>query len=329
MSRRPSSSAAALARRSSRASSSSSVPCSSGAPPAGSSLEVDLVAVPAQLPGDHDRTTLSRCSAGRTLTSGAPSERATPATRRGMLARVEDLDRARDRSPAVHRRRAAASASARRRPRGSPCAAASAASTWAPPCGLAAGGAPRAGRRRRSGARVERRGRRTARGVAPAVRRAVAAPREPRPPAWRRRSKSCARGAGASAAAQRRAPSLSRIQPSCGGAGAHSSHTVRRCPAARNTSWLLAAQQPPLAHVAGDVGLGGDDRAGCHRPSRVRRARRACALRGRRSGVRGRALRAGLLDDLLREVRRAPPRSAGTPACSRPGPAVIERRSGA
>ena len=81
---------------------------------------------------------------------------------------------------------------------------------------------------------------------------------------------------------------------------------------------LLAAQQPSLAHVAGYVRLGGDDRPGCHSLGRV-----ACPDQRRLAvGVMHAWSRARRWPARLPSARdgRGPPRNVGTQACSRPGP---------
>ena len=85
---------------------------------------------------------------------------------------------------------------------------------------------------------------------------------------------------------------------------------------------LLAAQQPPLTHVAGDIRLGGDDRARGHRPIRLPRhaPRRTTVPRGRPTRGRSRAPGRPARPPSARDGQ-GPPRSAGTRACSPPAPA--------
>ena len=60
-----------------------------------------------------------------------------------------------------------------------------------------------------------------------------------------------------------------------------------RLPGGEEDVGLLAAQQPPLADVAGDIGLGGDDRPRAHQLSSVAARRSVSSWERRRSGRTG------------------------------------------
>ena len=266
-------------------------------------------------------TTLPSVGDGRTATIGAPSERATPATVRGCSERVEEVQRARQLQVGVRRdgvdaallarglRRAARRAGARRRGG----------------CGLGTGSGSAAARRR---CRRPRRGR-------PGPSRAAARPPphalRAGPASWprrlRRRAKQPARAALARSARTVASSSPSRIQPSWAARAVHSSQTIRRAAGVQEDVGVLAAQQRAAADVAGHDRAVRRDRLAGHatveassdgpipgRGTAHRAGPAACRLHP--DGLLGR-LR--LLDDAAGRGARAPPRSAGTPSCSRPG----------
>ena len=190
--------------------------------------------------------------AGRTLTTGAPSERATPATVRGCwLALKSSIARATFMSAFVGiawtTRSCAVDGGS-----GGACSAAGARSRLG-----------REVRRRHSGVRVlldrldagprRPRARQLDALVAPALAQAL----EERGAARRATSRATRPGA---------ASAPSRIQPSWAARGAHSSQTWRRSPAARNDVGLLAAQQrrPQTSQATSRLRSRSD--AECHRP---------------------------------------------------------------
>ena len=244
------------------------------------------------------RTAPARCSAGRTHTAGAPSERVSARHAAGILALVEDARR-RARSGARPARRAPPSAGAPE-----PCAAAGVRG----PRGAATASSTSAERRpeRRAAARAGG----VLRGGASCAAPATGRPRPPRdaqaqaledPPAAAGRC-----GSGASAAC-----AVALAHPAgVGGPGSAQLADRAGAPVGEEDLVVLAAQQPARAQLAGDVGLGCDDRSGCHLRRAVRAVRRVSrGVRRRRRPAR-RPSGPGA---------RGAPRSAGTRACSRPG----------
>ena len=230
------------------------------------SSQVHLVGVPAQLPRDaRSRSTLATASPSRTLTSRR-AERARQARHPPrVLARVEHSTArcSGPRRPGPPRRGAAPptapSAATRRRP------------------------ARRRRRRRRRGARAAEeviRIRGAARTVGAGARGARRGPRAGLAQALEQRAPPAVAQRGA-----RRPCSPAALPALVGGARRAQLADDARLAGSQERVRLLAAQQSPLANVAGDVGLRGDDRS-CASSRLSSGSDRRCPVLARLAGAR-------------------------------------------
>ena len=216
------------------------------------------------------RTAPTRCSAGRMHTAGAPSERIRPATRRGYSLALK--------TPAA-RSRGLASAGGHRGP---------GLLHRALHAGAPGGGFGRGIGRRRGGERRAAVRRRAARRASPPPAPAPEVGSPAREPSRRRsRIPRPRRGAaiGASVGLAVALPDPAGV----GGTGGAQLADRAGTPVGDEDLVLLAPQQPARAQLAGDVGLGCDDRAGCHVGAATLRVSRGVRL-------------ARLLHDLLGQV---------------------------